>query len=238
MGCCGLTRYGRREIVVGTAATAAVCALIGALAWATSPWVALAAVVPAAVYAWLLAFFRDPERDVPPGEWLLVSPADGRVADITPVGADSPLGRAGVKVGVFMNIFNVHVNRCPASGRVVRIEHVPGAFLDVRDPLAFERNESTTVTLAHERGGREHPVVFRQVAGLVARRIVTDLAEGRQVRRGERMGMIKFGSRLELLVPDELVGEVRVSVGDRVRAGQSVLVAAPQESGDGPDAGA
>ncbi len=228
MGCCGLTGYGRREILGATAATILLCAGIAAAACWLSPWAWLAQMLPAAVYAWALAFFRDPERTPPDGEHLLVSPADGRVADITQIGPDSPLAMNGVKVGVFMNVFNVHVNRIPAGGTVERVAHTPGAFLDVRDPLASERNESTTITLTHERGGAAYPIVFRQIAGLVARRIVTDLTEGQSVSRGERMGMIKFGSRLELFVPAELVGEVPVEIGDFVRAGETVLIAGPE----------
>ena len=236
MGCCGLTRYGRREIFGATAATILLCAGIAAVACWVSPWAAVAEVLPAAVYAWVLAFFRDPERTPPAGEHLLVSPADGRVADITQVGPDSLLGLNGVKVGVFMNVFNVHVNRIPATGSIERVEHRPGAFLDVRDPMASERNESTTITMTHERDGAEYPIVFRQIAGLVARRIVTDLTKGQSVSRGERMGMIKFGSRLELFVPAELVGEVRVSIGEFVRAGETVLIAGPEGQDDGTDA--
>jgi len=233
LGCCGLTEYGRREIAAITCVFVLVCAAVLAAALWVSWWFGTAAAAALAAYACALAFFRDPRRVPPPGEGLLVSPADGRVSDITRVGADSPLGCDGVKVGVFMNIFNVHVNRVPAGGRVESIERRGGAFLDARDPLAGERNEATTVTIAHTRGGREHPIVVRQVAGLIARRIVTDLAEGQQVLRGQRMGMIKFGSRLELLVPDSLSGEVRVQVGQTVRAGLSVLVAA---GGKGRDA--
>ena len=236
MGCCGLTSYGRREIAVATAVFVLFCAGVAAGAWWLSWWIGLFAALPAAAYAGVLAFFRDPQRRPPAGEGLLVSPADGRVADITRVGPDGPLGCDGVKIGVFMNIFNVHVNRVPAGGRVVRIEHRAGAFLDVRDPLASERNESATVTLAWARAGVEHPIVVRQVAGLIARRIVTDLAEGQQVSRGQRMGMIKFGSRLELFVPDALAPQVRVCPGQRVRAGLSVLVAISLETPDGTEA--
>jgi len=228
-----LTRYGRREIVVATVAAAAVCA---ALAWAAarvSPALWAALVVPVALWVWVVMFFRDPPRDVPAGEGLFVSPADGRVTDVTQLGADSRLGRAGVRVGIFMSIFDVHVNRSPCDARVESIEHQSGAFLDARNPAASERNESTTIRLRYRHGGAEHPVVVRQIVGVIARRIVTDIAEGQAVRRGQRIGMIKFGSRLELLVPDELVAQVRVTVGRRVLAGATVLIAAPRETNDG-----
>jgi len=215
-----------REVALAAAAVTAALAVIGALAAAVSVWFLAAAGPPLALWAWVLAFFRDPHRSPPAGEGLLVSPADGRVADVTPLGPESPLGRDGLRVGVFMSVFNVHVNRSPCDGRVIRVEHRPGAFLDARDPHAAERNESAAVHLLARIAGAEHAVVVRQVAGLLARRIVTDVREGQELRRGERIGMIKFGSRLELLVPRELVGRVKVRVGQKVRAGETVLVAA------------
>lgn len=229
MRCCGLTRYGLRQIILTAVTMGGLCAVLAYLAATVSALIWPAVAVPAAVCFCVLWFFRDPDRAVPEGEHLFVSPADGVVTDITNVGADSPLGRDGVKIGIFMNLFNVHVNRSPTAGRVERLQHSPGVFLDVRDPLAAEKNESTTIHLRHSRGGREFLVVVRQVAGLIARCIVTDLREGESIGRGRRIGMIKFGSRLELLVPDELIEEVRVSVGDKTVAGMTVLAAAPEE---------
>ncbi|HUS91040.1 MAG TPA: phosphatidylserine decarboxylase [Phycisphaerae bacterium] len=223
-----LTRYGRREWRAATAVAAGGCALLAVAAWRLGPlWlVPVAAIVPA--WLWATWFFRDPDRQVPGEPGLFVSPADGVVADVTPLGPDSALGTDGTQIGVFMSIFSVHVNRMPCDATVVAVQHRPGAFLDVRKPQAALRNESTTIRLTVAHGGREHPVIVRQVAGLVARRIVTDLVPGSAVRRGQRFGMIKFGSRLELLVPRELVGEVRVAVGDRAVAGRTVLLAAPK----------
>ncbi len=224
-----LTRYGVREILLSTFATAGACALLGWLAWRVNWWFALAGVVPAAVWLWVLWFFRDPDRAVPAGDGLFISPADGNVADITQVGPESPLGRDGVKVGVFMNVFSVHVNRSPIAARVDRTEHAKGVFLDARDPHASEKNESATIYLTHERGGIEYPIVVRQIAGLVARRIITDLRQGQVLSAGEKIGMIKFGSRLELFVPRELAGRVQVEIGQRVWAGETVLVSIDQE---------
>jgi len=120
----------------------------------------------------------------------------------------------------------VHVNRCPEAATVVRVEHCDGAFLDARRAEAAERNESATILMT-ARGG--HPLVVRQVAGRIARRIVTDLSEGQSLARGQRVGMIKFGSRVELMVPRDLVGRVCVSVGQRVLAGRTVLVASTEQ---------
>ena len=227
-----LAQYGRREAAV---ASAVLWLLTAAAVWAAvalSLWFIAAAAVAVALWVWVMAFFRDPTRRAPEGEGVFVSPADGTVTDITNVGPASVLGADGVRIGIFMNVFNVHVNRAPCDGVVRSIEHRRGTFLDARDPDASERNESATIRITHTVGGRDCPVVVRQIAGLIARRIVTDLTEGQYVRRGGRIGMIKFGSRLELLVGGELVGEIRVRLGDSVRAGETVLIAAEKASQD------
>jgi len=221
-----LTRYGRREVIVATLVAAGLLATAALAAWRWTPWVAPAGAAPVLAWLWVLWFFRDPDRPVPPDDGLFVSPADGRVTDITRLGPEGPLGCDGVQIGIFMNVFDVHVNRAPCDARVEKIVHAEGAFLDARDPAASQRNESVTITMTHTRDGRDHPVVVRQIAGLIARRIVTRLSPRQSVRRGERIGMIKFGSRVELLVPTAVADEVRVAVGGRVRGGESVLLAA------------
>jgi phosphatidylserine decarboxylase len=204
-----------------------IAATVLALAAAAAGWVfrPLAA-VPLAALACVLAFFRDPRR-APEEPQALLSPADGRVTDVCPLTADDALGTAGVRIGVFMSIADVHVNRSPWAGRVERIDHKDGGYVDARRPAAAEVNEATTIRLICPHAGREHPVIVRQVAGLVARRIVTDLRAGQEVAAGQRIGMIKFGSRVELWVPDELIGELTVRVGDRVRAGRTAMVRLP-----------
>ena len=229
-----VTPYGRREIVAAGLLAGLAAALVAVLAWAFSPLFLIALALPLGGWILVLTFFRDPPREAPSAEGLFVSPADGRVADITPIGPDSPLGADGVQVGIFMSVFDVHVNRCPETGRVDRIERRRGAFLDARDPQAAGRNEATTIRITCARGETSFPIVVRQVAGLIARRIVTDLAEGQNVRRGQRIGMIKFGSRVELMVPRGQAGRVLVEVGRRVRAGQTVLIAAGDNSNDPP----
>jgi len=220
-----VTKHGRREVLLATLGEVGLSAIIAWTAVRVSPWVLLGLAFPLAAWAWLVWFFRDPERQVPDGDGLFLSPADGRVTDITQIGTAGALGRDGVQVGVFMNIFDVHVNRAPCSGRIERIERNPGRFLDARDPAARLKNESVTITMTHTRAGRDYPIIVRQIAGLIARRIVTDLRTDQQVRPGQRIGMIKFGSRVELLVPRELAGVVRVTVGQRVKAGSTVLLA-------------
>ncbi len=162
--------------------------------------------------AFCLWFFRDPERDIPPGE-VAVSPADGKVLAVSADGADR------MRIGIFMNVFDVHVNRFPVSGEVDIVHYNPGEFFTASLEKASLLNEQASVGIVGPKG----PLVVRQIAGLVARRIVTDLAVGREVRRADRIGMIKFGSRVELLVPNELIGEVRARVGQRVKAAVSIL---------------
>ncbi len=219
-----ITRYGTRQILWTSVLDVAVCAALVWAAVAVHPafWIAL--VLPAVGAMAVTAFFRDPERTPPDGSGLFVVPADGRVADVTPLGADGELGCDAVKIGVFMSLADVHVNRSPADGRVDRIEHRDGTYLDARDPHASDRNEAAAIRMTCRDDRGEFPIIVRQVAGLVARRIVTDLSEGQTVARGERIGMIKFGSRLELVVPRSRTGRVRVSVGDRVTAGETVLI--------------
>ena len=223
-----LTKYGWRELLLMTAVCAVLAAASAVVFWP-------AAVLPVAAWLFVVQFFRDPERR-PAEEGALLSPADGTVADITPVGADGPLGRPGTRVGIFMSVVSVHVNRSPCACTVRKVEHHDGGFVDARRPEASEVNESATIWL--ELPGREAPrtIVLRQIAGLIARRIVTDLRPGQALSAGERIGMIKFGSRCELLVPQELVGEVAVRLGQRVYGGRTVLVR-PPAAANGPFGG-
>jgi phosphatidylserine decarboxylase len=224
-----VTRYGLTIIIIATVAALGTCGIVLALRNLLPWWAMIALLAPdLVIYFWVLWFFRDPERTVPQDPGLFIAPADGRIADITNIGPDSELGRDGVRIGIFMNIFNVHLTRCPVDGVVESVEHRPGLFLDVRDPHASERNESTTIRLKYMRRGDEYPVVFRQIAGLVARRIVTDLTQGQSVTRGQRVGMIKFGSRLELLVPAELASKVCVDVGQISRGAETILIESVQ----------
>ncbi len=206
-------------VLLGAAAGA-----VGLADWAWWGW--LIAVPLLAVWLWVLWFFRDPQRVSPSEPGLFVSPADGTITDITPIGPESPLGCEGVKVGLFMSIFSVHVNRAPCSGTVQSVHHRPGRFVDARKLESSELNESVTVHLEHEAQGQRYPVVYRQVAGLVARRIVCRVEPGQSLERGQRVGMIRFGSRAELLLPASLEPEVLVRIGQSVQGGLTVMARA------------
>ena len=216
-----LTHYGRRELLTGTL-------VLGVLAAAGAVTFWPAAILPAALWVYLLIFFRDPRRRAADTEAFL-APADGKVADITPVGPDGPLGREGVRIGIFMSIFDVHVNRSPCAGKVAKIEHHRGGFADARRPEAAERNESATIVLSCRRGDVTFPVAIRQIAGLIARRIVTDLQVGQQLTPAQRIGMVKFGSRVELMVPAEQAHRVAVAAGASVRAGCTPVIYPPPQ---------
>ncbi len=189
----------------------------------------LSALVFAALGCWPMAllllvltwfaghFFRDPERLVPQEPDVAVSPADGKIIRIEP-GADPITGENRVCISVFMNVFDVHVNRAPVTGRVECIRYFPGSFVNAALDKASKENERCAYLL---RDGEDRPWVMVQIAGLVARRIVCRAEEGDSLTRGQRYGLIRFGSRLDLYLPDDYT--FAVSVGDRVRAGESIL---------------
>ena len=162
-------------------------------------------------------FFRDPEREVPEGEEKVVSPADGLVVVLRPLKEGEGGLRGGTMVSIFLSVFDVHVNRLPIGGRIVQSEYRPGRFLVASLERASQENEQQEVRVSNG----EITVVFRMIAGLIARRIVCWKKTGDEVRRGERVGLIKFGSRVDLLLPQEV--EVLVRKGARVKGGSSVI---------------
>lgn len=166
-------------------------------------------------------FFRDPDRVIPTGPGLVVSPADGKVVQVIPAPEDHPLGKGTTQISIFLSIFDVHINRAPIAGRVVAVQYHPGEFLPAFDDKASLRNEQNSVTV--EGGGGR--VMFKQIAGLIARRIVFRKHMGDDVAAGERVGLIKFGSRVDVFLPAGVT--IRVKVGDRVQGGASVLAERP-----------
>lgn len=174
----------------------------------------------AAAFAFALFFFRNPRRAPFPGtEAELLAPADGRVTDVTAVEEPEFLGGPAVRVGIFMSLFDVHVNRAPATGRLAFFRHRDGTHGNVLFEGAWEKNENVLAGLETAQG----PVAFRLTAGAVARRIAFDPAPGAKIRRGHAVGMVKFGSRAEVLVPAEAGWVPAVAPGTRVKAGRTVL---------------
>ena len=191
------------------------------LARCCGPWHWLA--LPAVVLAWLISFFRDPPRRLPETANVIVSPADGKVVEVTQLDHYDFLDGPAVRIGIFLSIFNVHINRAPFAGQVVDLHYQPGEFLNALNPASALRNESMWIGFET---AEETPRRFavRQISGAIARRIVCPLAVGQAVTRGEKFGMIKLGSRTELILPATAV-EVTVKVGDKVHAGRDVVAA-------------
>jgi phosphatidylserine decarboxylase len=204
-------------MLIGSLVLIAVAVVVG---WQLS-WVLALITVP--VLLWLFAFFRDPERVVPVEQHVLVSPADGKVSDITEVAHDELLGGPSIRIGIFLSVFNVHVNRSPCDGKVLDVQYRRGKFINaMRHGEASEENESNTVVLGEPATGKPI-VVVKQIVGLIARRIIFTPRMGDLLRRGERIGMIKFGSRTELSILKALEPQVRVQVGQNVRGAQDVI---------------
>ena len=164
-------------------------------------------------------FFRDPDRAVPADPRLVLSPADGKVIVAGPAPAGNPLGEGATQVSVFLSIFDVHVNRAPIGGLISRVEYHEGQFLPAFQDKASLANEQNSVTI--DGGDPSRSVAFKQIAGLMARRIVFKKKVGDTVAAGERVGMIKFGSRVDVFLPRDT--RLRVHKGDRVVAGVSAL---------------
>jgi phosphatidylserine decarboxylase len=184
-------------------------------------WWWLLAVPLAIVFCLIVYFFRDPVRSIPQGPDEIVSPADGTIAEVVEVDHYDFFNGPAVRIGIFLSIFNVHVNRAPRGSHVVEMEYKPGEFLNAINPESAIRNEYMWIGLEDlETPG--HRLAVRAISGLIARRIVCVLKPGQEVQRGEKFGMIKLGSRTELLLPRDAV-KVAVAVGDKVQAGSSVL---------------
>ena len=171
----------------------------------------------ALIALWVAYFFRDPVRVGERGERLVIAPADGKVVMITEVNEPTFMKERSIRLSIFMNVFNVHVNRYPVSGVVRLVDHTPGRFANAATERSSLENEQTSIGIE---SGSNH-VLVRQIAGLIARRIVTDSRVGEKVQQGERMGLIRFGSRVDVFLPPG--SALRVKVGDATFAGTTVL---------------
>jgi phosphatidylserine decarboxylase len=191
---------------------ALVAVLVG---WLASPaWM----VLPLLLGVFFLWFFRDPKRDIPATPGAIVSPGDGKVTAITPAEVG---GAPRTRVSIFLSVFDVHVNRSPIAGVIQKIEYRRGKFRNAMGAISAEENEQNIVTVE----GEGQTVIFKQIAGLLARRIVCNLSVGDHVARGERVGLIKFGSRVDVIFSPNAA--LQVNIGDRVRGGASVLATVP-----------
>lgn len=219
-----IAKEGLREIALATL-------VLGALGAGAAWWYAPAVIPFALLWLWTIAFFRDPIRcgHFSPGD--LCSPADGTITEVSELDGYYGIDGPALRIGMFLSLFNVHINRMPCTGRVRSVTHRPGKFLDARHRDSGRLNESNTLVIDPDapQGG---PVVVRQVAGLLARRIICHASEGEHWPIGARFGLIKFGSRTELIVPRQPGTDVRVAIGDKVLAGTTVLIRQPIEMHD------
>ena len=219
-------RVGLAELLVMTLAASGICGLAAGLSIRSEglpSWLWGLLSVSAAVVGGLIAwFFRNPHRDVPAEPGLVVSPADGTIVEIEELPFDEYVGGPARKIGIFLSIFNVHINRSPVAGRVVGLRYRPGKYLNALRPESARENEQLAVYL-EETAAPYRGMIVRQITGAIARRIVCWLKPGDDLARGEQFGMIKLGSRTELVIPYESGLEIRVRPGDKVRAGTTVL---------------
>jgi phosphatidylserine decarboxylase len=189
--------------------------------WVPGVWTLVAFSIWTIIALWVPWFFRDPNRSGPRGEQLILAPADGRVVSITEVDEPDFLRSRATRVSVFMNVFNVHVNRYPVGGSVSYRQYRPGKFVNATLDKASTDNEQMSLGLESRHG----PILVRQIAGLVARRIVTDSQVGDSIQQGDRLGIIRFGSRLDTFVPQAT--KINVEVGDLTRAGVTIIAEWP-----------
>ena len=193
--------------------------VLGAAAY-LAQWT-IVAVVLVLLALFVFSFFRDPERAIPAEPGAIVSPGDGRVVVVTD---EENSGRPGKRISIFLAVWNVHVNRAPASGVIARMEYRPGKFLAAMRERASMENEQNVFTLSTDAGD----IVFKQIAGLIARRVVSWKQEGERVARGERIGLVRFGSRVDVWLPKD--AEILVRLGENVKGGSSVLARWPAQA--------
>ena len=215
-------RAGLAELILLSGTCLTLAAVTGLVFWPAS----LVLLGFPLFFAW---FFRNPQRDTPQAPGLVVSPADGRVVAVEDVAHDELIGGPAIVIGIFLSVFNVHINRMPVTGRIIGLQYRKGKFLNALRAASARENEQMMVQLEEE-GVPHRRIIVRQIAGAIARRIVCWVAPGERLARGSQFGMIKLGSRTELVLPHEDGLSVLVGVGDQVRAGSSVVVKYPSNT--------
>lgn len=169
------------------------------------------------IFVFNFFFFRDPERNIPKGDNLILSPADGTVIKIVDIEEPYYFKSKVKRVSIFLSVFNVHINRIPVTGKVEFVKYIPGKFLVAFDHKASEDNEQSVIGIQHKKG----KILFKQIAGIIARRIVYHVKEGDSVVAGDRFGLIRYGSRVDMFFPDNV--ELKVDVDDKVFGGETII---------------
>ena len=198
----------------------------------TAWWCWYWALLPGLCLGLVVYFFRDPPRRIPDDPGVMVSPADGKVCEITHLDKHEMIGGPEVRIGIFLSIFNVHINRVPALSRVVSVQYSPGKFLNALKPASALVNENTLIELEEE-SAPHRKLVVRQISGAIARRIVCDLRPGEVLARGEKFGMIKLGSRTELIISDSDDLSIEVKIGQQVKAGRTIMAKYESDAASG-----
>ena len=211
-------------IFIFSGAVLTILLILAAAKW-DSVWLFAASLAFAVLTILVTFFFRDPHRVFPVEPGILVAPADGKIVAIDTLDSHPFIGGAAVKVSIFLSVFDVHINRVPSDGVVDYVKYNPGKFLAAYEDKASEVNEQTEIGMTAPGGAK---LVFKQIAGLIARRIVCKLSQGDAVKAGDRFGLIRFGSRTDLIVPKD--SELLVKMGDRVKGARTVMGYLPGHS--------
>ncbi len=220
-----LTKYGLPQVVAFPAMVLVVMVTVyisGKQAIMSPTAVFIVELIMGILLVWVLAFFRDPHRRVPRGDNILVAPADGKVTDIDVVEENDVIGGKALKIGIFLSIFDVHINRTPCAARIDKVTYKPGQYTNAMNPSSAQVNESNDIAMTRLSGPRD-ALLVRQISGAIARRIICRAEVGAEFACGERFGMIKFGSRTELYVPARDDLKCLAKVGDKVKAGETIL---------------
>jgi phosphatidylserine decarboxylase len=217
-----ITKYGLPQVVIypGLCALAMLLSIFIACFSVGLFW--FLEIVFAIVLVWMLSFFRDPVREIPTGDDLILSPADGTITEVEVVDEPDVMGGPAIRVGIFLSIFNVHLNRTPCAVKIENINYRKGAFINAMDKNCGKLNESNNLTMTRLNEPIEKMYV-RQISGAIAKRIVCDAQKGQEFAGGRIFGMIKFGSRTELYLPAQTTAKFLVKKGDKVRAGLTIL---------------
>lgn len=216
--------WGLAELTTFTILCALLGTGIGLLALISAPaWlIGLLELIVFLFWLEILWFFRDPPRTIPADARDLVSPADGTIVELAQVSAQGFPNGIAFRVGIFLSVFNVHINRSPISGTVKQLRYFPGRFLNALKSASARENEQLWIDMEHEATG--FPIRVTQISGALARRIVCELRTGQKINKGEKFGMIKLGSRTELYLPADVPIEVMVKLGQKVKGGETVLL--------------
>ena len=229
-----LTKYGLPQVIVYPAAIIIVMAILLVVTISTlPPWAVVSIQLPlAALLILSLSFFRDPYRAIPSDKNLLLAPADGKITEIEIVKNNELIGGDAMKIGIFLSIFNTHINRAPCNTKIEKITYKKGKYLNALNPRSGQINESNDLEMIRTDAPNDRLIV-RQISGAIARRIVCDKTTGQELSGGEKIGMIKFGSRTELYLPVSKDAQCLVKIGDKVKAGLTPLVRYSPESTKG-----